>query len=153
MFRKLHENSHSGGMILASNDRNTRKPRLTLRVPSLERLTCIRPLSSSTWSQLNATSSETRRPWRYVTRISVESRCPCLPTFDAAFFNRSTSLSVRYSWGRTSAFFGFEGSNFPENDVWRCLDEVLIFRGNRHLPELTFPIMDGFGKVRICVGR
>ena len=39
--------------------------------------------------------------------VATDIRC--------AFINRVTSLSVRYSRGRTSAFFGFVGGNFPEN--------------------------------------
>ena len=74
-----------------------------------------------------------------MTRIRVESRWRCLPVIAAAFINRSTSLSARYSRGRTSAFLGFGGGNFPENDAWDCFFEVLIFPRIRHFSDNNFP--------------
>jgi hypothetical protein len=91
-----------------------------------------------------ATSSETRSPCRYASRISVRSRSPWRPTLAEAFSSFSTSSGVRYSLERLDALDCRRGGRGESGVARDRLPEAFVVRPL----EVTFPfssIGDFFG--------
>src|ERR1017187_4621388 len=87
-------------------------------MPFFNRATCSMPAFRSTWSQRSATSSDTRKPWRYANRIKVRSRAPWRPSLLEDCRSFSISSGVKYSRRRREAFV-WRGGGRGESGVPR----------------------------------